>query len=170
MSHNPYRAPLAPGRPAVAAATFTPAAPAPAPAPAPGGSGPAVLLPSARPSIPGGTGDGIVTSAQRRRIRVRRVRAGIGLALVGHGVAVTLPVLPALIKVMLGGPGSDGTIAYVLSAVPAQLALAAVVVVLGIRRTAERDAAGAVGLALGWLAGAPAALLAGIAIAVTIAV
>ncbi len=169
MSHNPYRAPLAPGRPAVAAAAFTPASTPPAP----GGTGAAVFPYAARPSATGATGavgDGTVTPVQRRRFRVRRVRAGIGLALVGHGVAVTLPVLPALIKVMLGGPGSDGTVAYVLSAVLAQLALAAMVVVLGVRRTAARDGAGAVGLALGWLAGAPAALLAGIAIAVTIAV
>ncbi len=161
MSHNPYRAPLAPGRPA--AATFTSAAPSPRP----GGIGPAAFLPAARPSTPGGTDDGVVTPAQRRRVRVRRVRAGIGLALVGHGIAVTLPVLPALVKVMLG---SDGTIAYVLCAVAAQFVLAALVVVLGVRRTAERDGAGAVGLALGWLAGGPAALLAGIAIAVTLAV
>jgi hypothetical protein len=84
-------------------------------------------------------------------------------------VAVTLPVLPALIETMLAGPGGDGAVTYAVCAVLAQFLLAAVVLAVGVRRTAERDGAGAVGLALGWLAGAPAALLTGIAVGVGLA-
>ncbi len=89
--------------------------------------------------------------------RVQRVRSGIWAALSGHGLAVTLPLLPAVLA------GEPGTV-YVVTGVVAQLLLAAAVVALGIARTVRRDGANGVGLVIGWIAGVPIAAVAAIAV------
>ncbi|MFC7247965.1 hypothetical protein ACFQO7_36340 [Catellatospora aurea] len=94
-------------------------------------------------------------TAERGPHRVRRVRSGIGTALAGHGLAVILPMLPAMLT---DDPGP----VFAVCGVVAQLLLAAFVVVLGIARTVRRDGAGAVGLVIGWMAGVPFAALAGL--------
>lgn len=132
MTPNPYRAPLLPAGPP-AAATFHSRAAAPVP-----------------------------PAAEGRARRVHRVRSGIWTALAGHGLALTLPLLPATLT---GDPGP----VYAIGGVVAQLLLAAFVVVLGVARTVRRDGANGVGLAIGWIAGVPVAAIAGLTIAAALA-
>ncbi|WP_120318758.1 hypothetical protein [Catellatospora citrea] len=147
MTPNPYRAPLLTVRPPAAATTFerhdravvTMSAPVPVPS--------AVPAPSAD---------------ARRRQRVRRVRSGIWAALAGHGLALTIPLLPAALA------DAPGTV-YAACIVVAQVLLAATVVGLGIARTVRRDGANGVGLVIGWIAGVPVAAVAGIAVLVALA-
>lgn len=89
--------------------------------------------------------------------RVQRVRSGIGTALVGQGLAVTLPLLSAILT---DDPGP----VFAVAGIVAQLLLAAFVVALGITRTVRRDGANGVGLVIGWMAGVPIAGIAGIVI------
>ncbi|WP_191837704.1 hypothetical protein [Catellatospora chokoriensis] len=100
---------------------------------------------------------------ERRPRRARRVRSGIWTALAGHGLAVALPLLPAILT---DDPGP----VFAIGGVAAQLLLAAFVVALGIARTVRRDGAGGVGLAIGWLAGAPVAAIAGLFVLAALAI
>lgn len=94
---------------------------------------------------------------------MRRVRSGIWTALAGHGLAVTLPLLPAILT---GDPGP----VFAIGGVVAQLLLAAFVVALGIARTVRRDGANGVGLVIGWLVGAPVAAVAGLFLLAALAI
>ncbi|MEV4414244.1 hypothetical protein [Catellatospora sp. NPDC049609] len=195
MSHNPYRAPLAAGRPALAAGTFTLTVPPLGILPAVAADGTAAQDTVSQDALSRGalsknalsrgafsqdgsgsraasSQDAYGSRAERRRARVRRVRAGIGWSLAGHGVAVAAPVLPPLLMMAFAGPVSasgERAVVYVLGAIVAQLLLAGSVVRLGVLRTARRDGANAAGLAIGWIAGVPLAVLLGIITAVAVA-
>ncbi|GAB4048259.1 hypothetical protein [Catellatospora paridis] len=147
MTPNPYRAPLLTVPPLAAAATFQ--------------RRDRAIVAMSEP-VPVPTAVAVPPADERRRQRVRRVRSGIWTALAGHGLALTLPLLPAALA------GASGTV-YTACIVVAQLLLAATVVGLGIARTVRRDGANSVGLAIGWIAGVPVAAVAGIAIMIALA-
>ncbi|GAA1395687.1 hypothetical protein ACFQZ4_33255 [Catellatospora coxensis] len=142
MTPNPYRAP--------ALAVPPPATP------------PLAAPPLAAPAFPNRADAFEPPAAGRGPRRVQRVRSGIGTALAGHGLAVTLPLLPAILT---DDPGP----VFAVGGVAAQLLLAAFIVALGITRTVRRDGANGVGLVIGWMAGAPFAATAGIVIVASLA-
>ncbi|MEV0456415.1 hypothetical protein [Catellatospora methionotrophica] len=153
MTLNPYRAPLPAAKPPTATAHDLPY-PATTATPTATATRTAAATPTAAATA---AVTPVPSAGERRRRRVRRVRSGIWNALAGHGLALTIPLLPA-------APSGEPSAVYGVGFVIAQLVLATAVVALGITRTLRRDGANSVGLAIGWIAGMPVAAVAGVAL------
>lgn len=181
MTRNPYAAPTPPPRdtpaaPVLTAAPVEPASNAGGPGTgsvataAPRAAGPAAFPLSAE-------GQAVAAAAAAppsgRSVAARLVWRGVGLGLAGHALTMLLPLLVALAIGVSPGSGrsstSDALSVFVLGGIVAQLFLFATALVSGVRRIIRRDGGVGAGILIGWAAGIPASLVAGIVICVMLA-
>lgn len=148
MSDNPYRAPTPPAPPAASA----PAAPA--------------VAAWADPSLD-------VPPPPRRQVEARLVWRGVFTMLGAHALTMLVGVLAGLVFGRQTGYGSmsDGGRAYafVVVGVFAQFILGIVALFTGIGGIIGKDGGKGAGRLIGWVAGIPASLIAGIVITATLA-
>ncbi|MEU8006312.1 hypothetical protein AB0B66_34580 [Catellatospora sp. NPDC049111] len=147
MSDNPYRAPSPPAPPEPPATA----------APAAAWSHPSLDIP---PPV-------------RRPVEARLVWRGIFTMLGAHALTMVAGVFAALLFGQPNdyGPGGEGSTesVFMLVGVFAQFILAIVALVMGIGGVVGKDGGKGAGILIGWVAGIPASLIAGIAITITFA-
>lgn len=151
MSDNPYRAPIPPAPPAPPEESATAA--------------PAVAAWS-HPSLD-------VPRPVRRPVEARLVWRGIFTMLGAHALTMVVAVVVGLLFGQENdyGPVGEGSAAsvFMLVGVFAQFVLGIVALVMGIGGVVGKDGGKGAGILIGWVAGIPVSLIAGIAITVTLA-
>ncbi|GAA2390763.1 hypothetical protein Cme02nite_14510 [Catellatospora methionotrophica] len=153
MSDNPYRAPAPPAAPVpVQPAAYDPAVPAVA-----AGS-------DSSPNAP---------AQARRPVEAGSVWRGIFTMLGAHALTMVVGLVAGVVfgRESDYGPLADGDQAYVFVVVGvfAQFILGIVALVTGIGGIIRRDGGKGSGLLIGWVAGIPASLIAGIVITASLA-
>ncbi|MEV4412322.1 hypothetical protein [Catellatospora sp. NPDC049609] len=113
------------------------------------------------------------TAGQSRPVAARLVWRGVGIALAGHVLTMLLPLAAARLFGQSSdyGPAASGDplSIFVLGGIAGQLLLGVAALVTGIARIVRRDGGVGSGILLGWAAGMPVSLVAGIVICVMLA-